>query len=96
MQKAEQMYGRPARVLSSTIYKIGKAHVLVRVASELKPGRRHFLGLKYAALEELVNLEHPIVALVCGTLESEIRIFCVWATRWIYSIMLREVELCLC
>ena len=74
LQKAEQIYGRPTRVLSSTTYKIGKAHVLVRVASEANSSRRYFFGLKYAALEELVNLKHPIVALVCGDIEKTVMI----------------------
>lgn len=68
LRKAEEMYGQPVKVLRSTTYKIGKAHVLVRVSAKLasNSSRPYFFGLKYTAFEELVNLENPFLALVCG------------------------------
>jgi hypothetical protein len=55
------------RVLRSNAFQIGKASVLVRVASDL--GKRYFFGLNYITAEEIYNLSNSFVAFVCGSLD---------------------------
>jgi len=57
----------PIQVLRANAFKIGKANVLVRVASEL--GKRYFFGLHYIHAEEISNLSNSFVAFVCGSLQ---------------------------
>ena len=42
------------KVLRSNAFQIGKANVLVRVASDM--GKRYFFGLNYITAEEIYNL----------------------------------------
>ena len=74
LEKAEQMCERPTKAFGLTAYKIRKAHVLLRVSSKLDSSRPYFFGLKYTDIEELLNLEHPFVALVCGDVEHTVMI----------------------
>jgi len=55
------------KVLRSNAFQIGKANVLVRVASDL--GKRYFFGLNYITAEEIYNLSNSFVAFVCGSLD---------------------------
>ena len=68
LRKAEERYGKPVKVLRSATYKIGKAHVLVRTSAKLtsRPSTPYFFGFEQTTFEELVNLENPFLALVCG------------------------------
>ena len=68
LAKAKKKHGQPVKVLRSTTYKIGKAHVLVRTSTKSASNlsRPYFFGLQYTAIEELANLKNPFLALVCG------------------------------
>ena len=61
------------RVLKSTTYKIGQSHVMVRAASSLHGGR-YFFGVKYTALEALLNLQNPFVAFICGGIDKVVMV----------------------
>ncbi|MBZ0201931.1 MAG: hypothetical protein K8I03_02815 [Ignavibacteria bacterium] len=56
------------KVLKSRTYRIGKANVLVRAASE--GNRRYFFGINYLTVEEIANLENPFVAFICGSIDK--------------------------
>lgn len=56
------------QVLRANAFRIGKANVLVRVASDL--GKRYFFGLNYIHAEEIYNLSNSFVAFVCGNMEQ--------------------------
>lgn len=58
----------PRRVLLANAFQIGKANVLIRVASDL--GKRYFFGLNYIHAEEISNLSNSFVAFVCGNLQQ--------------------------
>ena len=58
----------PKQVLLANAFQIGKANVLVRVASDL--GKRYFFGLNYIHAEEISNLSNSFVAFVCGNLQQ--------------------------
>jgi len=60
----------PVRVLRANVYRIGRANVLVRVASDT--GRRYFFGLNYITAEEIYNLSNSFVAFVCGSVDNTI------------------------
>lgn len=62
----------PVRVLRSNTYSIGKANVLIRIASDL--GKRYFFGLNYINAEEIYNLENSFVAFICGTMDRVVLI----------------------
>lgn len=55
------------KVLRANAFKIGKANVLVRVASDL--GKRYFFGLNYINAEEIYNLSNSFIAFICGSTE---------------------------
>lgn len=55
------------QVLRANAFKIGKANVLVRAASDL--GKRYFFGLNYINAEEIYNLSNSFVAFICGSME---------------------------
>lgn len=61
---------QPIQILRANAFKIGKANVLVRVASDL--GKRYFFGLSYVHAEEIYNLSNSFVAFVCGNLQNVI------------------------
>ena len=58
----------PIQVLRANAFKIGKANVLVRTASDL--GKRYFFGLNYINAEEIYNLSNSFVVFICGCLEQ--------------------------
>ncbi|MDR2418299.1 MAG: hypothetical protein LBD79_04525 [Treponema sp.] len=57
------------KVLKSRTYHIGGANVLIRVATE-GANRRFFYGVNYLHIEELVNLDNPFIAFICGSIDS--------------------------
>jgi len=60
----------PIKVLRSNSFRIAKANVLVRTASDL--GKRYFFGLNYINAEEIYNLENSYVAFVCGAIDKTV------------------------
>jgi len=58
----------PIKVLRSNAFKIGKACVLIRVASDLN--KRYFFGLNYITAEEIYNLSNSFIAFICGSLDK--------------------------
>lgn len=58
------------KVLKSRTYKIGKANVLIRTASE--GNKRYFFGINYLTIEEIANLDNPFIAFVCGSVEKSV------------------------
>jgi hypothetical protein len=54
------------KVLKSRTYQIGDANVLVRAAID-GTNRRYFFGLNYITAEEIVNLDNPFIAFICGS-----------------------------
>ena len=58
----------PIKVLRANAFKIGKANILVRTASDL--GKRYFFGLNYINAEEISNLSNSFVAFICGNLRQ--------------------------
>ena len=58
----------PSRVLRARVYSIGEANVLIRAAL-LGKNNRYFFGLNYITVEEIANLDNPIVAFICGSIE---------------------------
>lgn len=55
------------KVLKSRTYKIGSSNVLVRAASE--GNRRYFFGINYLTIEEISNLDNPVIAFICGSID---------------------------
>ncbi len=60
----------PIKVLRSNTFRIGKANVLIRAASDL--GKRYFFGLNYITAEELSNLDNSFVAFICGDIDKTV------------------------
>ena len=60
----------PIKVLRSNTFRIGKANILIRVASDL--GKRYFFGLNYISAEELSNLDNSFIAFICGSIDKTI------------------------
>lgn len=60
----------PIKVLRSNTFKIGKANILVRTASDL--GKRYFFGLNYINAEELSNLDNSFVVFICGSVDKTV------------------------
>lgn len=60
----------PIKILRTNTFRIGKANVLVRTASDL--GRRFFFGLNYINAEEIYNLQNSFVAFICGEIDKTI------------------------
>lgn len=58
------------KVLKSRTYHIANANVLIRVSCE--GNRRYFFGLNYLCAEEMVNLENPFIAFICGSIDRTI------------------------
>ncbi len=58
----------PVKVLRSRVFKIGKANVLIRAASE--GNRRYFFGINYLTIEEMANLQNPYIAFICGSIDK--------------------------
>ncbi|MBI2967548.1 MAG: hypothetical protein HYY40_07020 [Bacteroidetes bacterium] len=58
------------KVLKSRTYRIGEANVLVRTSSD--GNRRYFFGINYITVEEIVNLDHPFIAFICGSVERTV------------------------
>jgi len=54
------------KVLKSRTYKIGESNVLIRAASE--GNRRYFFGINYLTIEEIANLDNPVIAFICGSI----------------------------
>ncbi|GBD88424.1 hypothetical protein BMS3Abin03_02360 [bacterium BMS3Abin03] len=54
------------KVLKSRTYKIGESNVLVRAASE--GNRNYFFGINYLTIEEIANLDNPVIAFICGSI----------------------------
>ena len=46
----------PIKVLKTNTFKIGKANILIRTASDL--GKRFFFGINYINAEEIYNLDN--------------------------------------
>lgn len=61
----------PIRVLRARTYKILDASVLIR-ASLLGKNRRYFFGINYIHVEEIANLDNPLIAFICGALEHTV------------------------
>ena len=59
----------PVKVLRSNTYRVGKAHVLARVAADTG---KYFFGLNYINAEEIANLDNSLVAFVCGDVGSSV------------------------
>lgn len=57
----------PIKILRSNAYRVGKANVLIRTASDL--GKRFFFGLNYITAEEIFNLDNSFVAFICGSID---------------------------
>jgi len=66
--KAHNNKVEPIQVLRANAFKVGKANILVRVASDL--GKRYFFGLNYINAEEIYNLSNSFIAFVCGNIEQ--------------------------
>ena len=62
----------PIKVLRSNTFRIGKANVLIRVASDL--GKRYFFGLNYISAEEVSNLDNSFIAFICGSIDRTVLI----------------------
>src|SRR5574341_192167 len=60
----------PIKVLKSNTFKIDRANILVRTASDL--GRRFFFGLNYINAEEIYNLDNSFIAFLCGNVEKAV------------------------
>ncbi len=58
------------KVLKSRTYHIANANVLIRVSCE--GNRRYFFGLNYLCAEEMVNIENPFIAFICGSIDRTI------------------------
>ena len=56
----------PIKVLKTNTFKIDKAYILIRTASDL--GKRYFFGLNYINAEEIYNLDNSFIAFICGIL----------------------------
>ena len=65
--KHRNQFAEPIKVLRSNAFKIGKANILIRVASDL--GKRYFFGLNYINAEEIYNLDNSFIVFICGTLD---------------------------
>ena len=61
----------PVRVLRARTYQILDANVLIR-ASLLGKNRRYFFGINYIHVEEIANLDNPLIAFICGSLERTV------------------------
>jgi hypothetical protein len=57
------------KVLKSRTYQIGEANVLVRAATRGSNGR-YLFGLNYITAEEIVNLDNPFIAFICGSSDN--------------------------
>lgn len=60
------------KVLKSRTYKIGESNVLIRAASE--GNRRYFFGINYLTIEEISNLDNPVIAFICGSIDRTLLI----------------------
>lgn len=58
------------KVLKSRTYHIANANVLIRVSCE--GNRRYFFGLNYLCAEEMINIENPFIAFICGSVDRTI------------------------
>lgn len=58
------------KVLKSRTYHIANANVLIRVSCE--GNRRYFFGLNYLCAEEMINIENPFIAFICGSIDRTI------------------------
>jgi len=65
--KRRNQFAEPIKVLRSNAFKIGKANILIRVASDL--GKRYFFGLNYINAEEIYNLDNSFIVFICGALD---------------------------
>jgi len=59
---------KPTKVLKARVYEISKSNVLIRAASD--GNRRYFFGINYITIEEVVNLDNPFIAFICGSIKS--------------------------
>src|SRR3990172_5682060 len=62
----------PIKVLKSNTFKIDRANILIRTATDL--GKRYFFGLNYINAEEVYNLDNSFVAFICGDIEKVVLI----------------------
>ena len=58
----------PIKILRTNTFKIGRANILVRTASDL--GKRYFFGLNYINAEEIYNLDNSFLAFICGNIDK--------------------------
>src|SRR3989338_911673 len=60
----------PIKVLKTNTFKIGKANILIRTASDL--GKRFFFGINYINAEEIYNLDNSFIAFICGSIDQTV------------------------
>jgi hypothetical protein len=60
----------PIKVLKTNTFKIDKAYILIRTASDL--GKRYFFGLNYINAEEIYNLDNSFIAFICGNINQTV------------------------
>ena len=60
----------PIKVLKSNAFKIDKANILIRTATDL--GKRYFFGLNYINAEEIYNLDNSFIAFICGNIDQTV------------------------